>query len=399
MTMGLQADFLQDVAEELVPLYAQLQTDILEDVARRIAKTGRITDTADWQMRKMQEVGVLNRSAAKRAARLTGQTQRSITKIFDSVCTKSLGADDAIYRRAGKKIVPISASQSFRQIMLAGVEKTNGLFQNFTLSTANSAGRIYTNVMDRAYMQVTSGAFSFDEALRRSVSTLAREGITKLTYDGSGSVSSAESAARRSLLTGLNQTTAQLQLERAREMESDLVEVTAHLGARPSHAVWQGGIYSLSGKNRNYGNFYDETGYGTGEGLCGWNCYHSFFPFFEGLSQATFSRNPVGVDGKSNAQVYEESQQQRALERAIRSSKREVTVLDAARSAATDPETIEYLDREFRRASVLLKRRRDRLDDFLDETDRRADPIRILTPDFSRSTASKAAWAARKAAY
>lgn len=395
--MGLQANYLQDVAEELVPLYAQLQTDILEDVARRIAKTGRITDTADWQMRKMREAGIVNRDATRRIARLSGETQRTITSVFDRACTKAITADDAIYKAAGLKLTPISASQSFRQIMLAGVDKTKGLFQNFTLTTANSAGQIYTTVMDRAYMQVTSGAFSFDEALRRAIKSLARDSITSLTYDKSGSVSTAEAAARRSLLTGLNQTTAQLQLERARQLESDLVEVTAHLGARPSHAEWQGGIYSLSGKHPHYKNFYDETGYGSGDGLCGWNCYHSFFPFFEGLSKPTFSemRSPTG---KTNDQLYEESQLQRALERAIRASKREVAVLDAARSSSHDAELMDYLDSEFRRASVTLKARRLRLEEFLEETGRRADPIRILTPDFSRSTSSKAAWAARKAA-
>ena len=396
MTMGLRADYLQDIAEELVPLYAQLQTDILEDVARRVAKTGRITETADWQMRKMREAGIVNRDATRRIARLSGETQRTITSVFDRACTKAIGADDAIYKAAGLKLTPISASQSYRQIMLAGVDKTKGLFQNFTLTTANSAGQIYTTVMDRAYMQVTSGAFSFDEALRRAIRSLARDGITSLTYDRSGAVSSAESAARRSLLTGLNQTTAQLQLQRASELGSDLVEVTAHLGARPSHAVWQGGIYSLSGKHPSYKNFYDETGYGTGDGLCGWNCYHNFFPFFEGLSRPTFQdmRSP---NGKSNDQLYEESQRQRALERAIRASKREVTVLDAARGSSRDPQLTEYLDGEFRRASVTLKARRRRLEEFLDETGRRADPIRIMTPDFSRSTSSKASWAARKA--
>lgn len=395
--MGLQADYLQDVAEELVPLYAQLQTDILEDVARRIAKTGRITDTADWQMRKMREAGIVNRDATRRIARLSGETQRTIASVFDQACTKAIAADDAIYKAAGLKLTPISASQSFRQIMLAGVDKTKGLFQNFTLTTANSAGQIYTTVMDRAYMQVTSGAFSFDEALRRAIKSLARDSITSLTYDKSGAVSTAEAAARRSLLTGLNQTTAQLQLERARQLDSDLVEVTAHLGARPSHAEWQGGIYSLSGKHRHYKNFYDETGYGSGDGLCGWNCYHSFFPFFEGLSKPTFSemRSPTG---KTNDQLYEESQIQRALERAIRASKREVTVLDTARNSSHDAELMDYLDSEFRRASVTLKARRLRLEEFLEETGRRADPIRILTPDFSRSTSSKAAWAARKAA-
>ena len=274
--------------------------------------------------------------------------------------------------------------------------KTNGLFSNFTMTTANSAGQIYSRILDRAYMQVTSGAFTFDQALRMAVSDLARNSIEKLTYE-SGSVSSAESAARRSLMTGLNQTTAQLQLMRADEADCDLIEVTAHLGARPSHAVWQGMVYSRNGSSSRYRNFYEATGYGTGEGLCGWNCYHSFFPFFEGLSRRTFSKKISG-GGKTNEQVYEESQRQRTLERAIRASKRTVAVLDEAMKAASDPQLIESLRQEFNQASITLNNRRRRLEAFLLETDRRESPIRIYVPGFSQSTSSKAVWAARKAA-
>ena len=395
--MGLTADYLQDVADQLVPLHAQLEEDILTDVARRIAKAGRITETAAWQARKMQEAGIVRRSAIRKAAKMTGQTTKTLMHVFDTACTKAIDADDEIYQAAGLKLVPLSADQSFRQIMLAGIQKTQGLFNNLTMTSLNSAGSIYTATMDRAYMQVISGAFSFDDALKRAITSLARDGITQLTYE-SGAVSSADAAARRSLLTGLNQTTAQLQLHRAEQLGSDLVEVTAHLGARPTHAVWQGGIYSLTGNNRHYRNFYDETGYGTGEGLCGWNCYHNFFPFFEGLSGRTFTENTHTIKGKTNDQVYEESQRQRALERAVRASKREIMVLDAARKEAESAELKEYLDREFRRASLTLRNRRDRLDGFLEETGRRMDQTRIFTPDFSMSTSSKAVWAARRAA-
>lgn len=384
------------MAEELVPLYSQLETDILCDVARRIVKSGSMTDTAEWQLKKAKEIGFLNRDAARMVASLTGKSQSEVKRIFNTVCTEAISADDAIYSAAGRKLAPISSSLKYRQVMLAGVTKTNGLFSNFTMTTANSAGQIYNRIMDRAYMQVTSGAFTFDQALRMAVSDLATQGVSKLVYD-SGSVSSAESAARRSLMTGLNQTTAQLQLMRADDAGCDLLEVTAHLGARPTHAVWQGMVYSRSGSSGRYKNFYEATGYGTGEGLCGWNCYHSFFPFFEGLSMRTFT-NRVSHGGKSNEQVYEESQRQRALERAIRASKRMVSVLDEAMKAATDADLKESLRREFNQASVTLNNRRRRLEAFLLETDRRESPIRIYVPGFSQSTSSKAVWAARKAA-
>ena len=237
--MGLQSSYLQQMAEELVPLYSELETDILCDVARRIVKAGRLTETAEWQLKKAKEIGFLHRDSVRRVASLTGKSQSEVKRIFNTVCTKAISADDAIYSAAGLKLAPVSSSLTYRQVMLAGVTKTNGLFSNFTMTTANSAGQIYSRILDRAYMQVTSGAFTFDQALRMAVSDLARNSIEKLTYE-SGSVSSAESAARRSLMTGLNQTTAQLQLMRADEADCDLIEVTAHLGARPSHAVWQG---------------------------------------------------------------------------------------------------------------------------------------------------------------
>ena len=169
----------------------------------------------------------------------------------------------------------------------------------------------------RAWLQVNTGAFSYDQALRGAIRDLAEKGIGGVAYP-SGHHDKMDVAARRALITGLNQTVADLQLARADEMECDLVEVTSHAGARPTHAVWQGQVYSLSGKHPHYKDFRDETGYGTGEGLCGWNCNHSFYPFFEGLSHQAFERDPAARLGKSNDQVYEESQRQRYYERQIR---------------------------------------------------------------------------------
>lgn len=393
--MGLQSSFLQNVSEELVPLYAQLEMDILSDVARRIAKTGTLTETARWQMQKAKEIGVLNREAVRLVSSMSGTSQRALRTIFNDVCLKAVKADDAIYKAAGVSLVPLTAAPEFAQVVLAGIENTSGLFANFTRTTVNSAGMIYQQALDRAYMQVLSGAFTFDEALRQVISTIASNSIEKLTYQ-SGSVSSAEAAARRSLMTGLNQTTAKLQLMRAEQAGCDLVEVTAHLGARPSHAVWQGKVYSRSGRDRKYGNFYDETGYGTGEGLCGWNCYHSFFPFYEGLSSVS-SGWINSYSQRENEQVYDNLQKQRRYERAIRASKKAVTVLDAAMNAATSPQLKESLRREFNQASVTLNNRRRRLEAFIDENELPDSGARIYIPGFSRSTSSKAVWAARKA--
>ena len=61
--------------------------------------------------------------------------------------------------------------------------------------------------------------------------------------------------------------------------------MTAHEGARPAHAEWQGKVYSRSGKSKKYPSLVDKTGYGTGPGLGGWNCRHSMFPYYDGTGR------------------------------------------------------------------------------------------------------------------
>lgn len=120
-------------------------------------------------------------------------------------------------------------------------------------------------------------------------------------------------------------------------MGCDLVEVTAHAGARPSHAVWQGGIYSLSGGSKEYAGLEEATGYGTGAGLCGWNCRHSFFPYYPGISRPAYTPEELEQFNAKTYEYngvqmteYEATQKQRYIERQIRRWKREEAAMNAA---------------------------------------------------------------------
>ena len=150
----------------------------------------------------------------------------------------------------------------------------------------------------------------------------------------------------RALRTGVNQTALKMQEQLADEMGSDLVEVTAHAGARPDHAKWQGKVYSLTGKTPGYQTLAKATGYGTGAGLGGWNCRHSFFPHFSGQSN-TYSKDEleeytrpdaVEYNGKKMS-LYEAEQTQRSIERQIRRWKREDNALKAAGLDTTESST------------------------------------------------------------
>ena len=138
------------------------------------------------------------------------------------------------------------------------------------------------------------------------------------------------------VVTGVNQTALRLQDTLADEMDSDLVETTAHSGARPSHAKWQGKVFSRSGKSGKYPDFRKETGYGTGPGLGGWNCRHSFHPYFDGMVRTYGAEELKQMEAKTitynweKLTEYEASQRQRYIERQIRRWKREQQAMEAA---------------------------------------------------------------------
>jgi hypothetical protein len=199
---------------------------------------------------------------------------------------------------------------------------------------------------DMAYMQVSTGAMSYDQAIRAAIKQVAANGLT-VSYM-SGYQDKLDVAMRRTVLTGVSQTTGQIQTARAEEVGSNLVQVSAHIGARntgngyENHESWQGKIYSLKGGTKKYPNLAESTGYGTGAGLGGWNCRHSFYPFFEGLSEPAYTRKALTEYKKETVNfggkeifVYQATQYQRGIERKIRYWKRQAAAMKAAKLDST----------------------------------------------------------------
>lgn len=391
----LEPSYLAGCADELGKLFAQLEADITSDIAKRIVRMGRYTEASAWQAQKLRE----SMAAYDMCNRLVQQYRRKASKEIEDAFLKgsaeAMRLDDKIYKAAGMHASSIASSEALMDVIIAGAQKTNGVMDNLTMTTAVDASHAIQDALDRAYMQVSSGAYSFDQAARHTIVELGNAGYRAYSYR-SGTHTSLEAASRRALITGLNQTTAQLQLARAQELNSNLVEVTAHAGARPSHAVWQGEIYSLTGSTSKYRNFYTATGYGTGAGLCGWNCYHSFYPYIEGISTPSFSKNPAAELGRKNNELYEQTQGQRYLERQVRQARRKCQTIDAAASEA-EGDLKMALDDEFAKAAVSLKRKEAKLRAYCERLGLPYDATRVVTYGFGRSVSAKAVWANRKA--
>lgn len=396
----LSPTYLSGVADEVIDVYSQVEQDIADDIVRRTLKMGYVTDTARWQYRKAQEFGYFQDDVAGILSRAGARSRRQIKLIMSQAATDSLAFDDAIYKHVGLSPLPAAKSPALQALLLQGTDRTMRLISNFTKTTSTMSYEVFGSILDRAYLQILSGAFSPQTAIYNAIRELSQKGITRIAYEsaaGNISYDNIDVAVRRAVITGVNQSVSKLQLARAQELSCELVQVSSHSGARPTHAEWQGGIYCINGTKRGYANLVDVTGYGSGDGLCGWNCYHSFFPFFEGLSTSSFSRNPSADEGRDNEDDYALSQKQRYYERQIRAAKREASTLNTAmESAKTEAEKAMYYD-EFQRASVKLKRREAALQTFLDENGRTRDWYRLQTGSWNRNVSAKAVWANRKA--
>ena len=388
----LPPSYLDAMPDAFVQLAQQVEDEILQDVARRISKMESLTPTANWQLWRYQQTEALRQDVVKKLARYTGKSEAEIRRLMQEAATRAMEAEDEIYYHYGKEPTPFADNATLQALLNAGYQQTAGTFHNLTATTANTVSGQFEAALDRAHLKVSSGAFDYKSAVKSAVDSLA-DTMKYVTYP-TGHTDTLEVAARRCVLTGVNQTCAKLQLERARQMGVRYVQVTAHGGARPSHAEWQGRRFHRGGAvdylGKHYPDFEQATGYGTGAGLCGWNCRHTFFAVFPELGdpptwteeslQELNARN-IEYNGKLYTQ-YEVNQMQRARERNVRKWKKRYLAESAAGSDTTD-------------SAVRLKAARQSLSEFAKATGGRVDSARVSVPKFGRSEASKAGWAAK----
>ena len=390
----LPPSYLDAMPDAFVQLAQQVEDEILQDVARRIGKMGTLTETAEWQLWRYQQTEAVRENVVKLLAKYSGKSEATIRRLLKEAATEAMEREDAIYYHYNLEPTPFEESAALNNLLNAGARQTCGTWRNLTATTANTVSGAFERTLDVAWGKVATGAFDYKTAVKQAVDSLADE-MPEITYP-SGHTDSLEVAARRAVLTGVNQTAGKLQEARMDEMNVEFVETSAHGGARPSHAEWQGRRFHRGGAvdylGKHYPDFEQATGYGTGAGLCGWNCRHTFFAVFPELGDPPqwtqeqlreLNARDIEWNGKKYT-AYEISQMQRARERNVRRWKKRYLAETAAGVDTTD-------------SAVRLKTARQSLSEFAKATGGRVDSARTSVPKFGRSEASKASAQARKA--
>ena len=409
--MALTPEYLAEVPKSLIDTYQKLEDFIIEDIARRIAKAGTITDTAKWQAERANEFGIAMETIKKEIAKINKISYAEVDKLFKEAAITSIENDNVIYEQA--KLTPMHYSQhkELEEYLLAAVKQTKGELRNIsqslgfivntpTGSKAKKLTALYQDILDLVQMQVSSGVLDYNTAVRNAVKDLARSGIRKIDYE-SGWHNRVDVAVKRAPLTVVNQMSRQLTdiyHDKMIDKDEQYVEVTAHSGARntgsgpANHAEWQGKVYKVVGSSRVYPNLAEATGLGTVTGLMGANCRHSYFPFIPGVSERTYTEeqlkniDPEPFEYKGlKYTYYEATQKQRQLETRIRATKRELIAYD----------TIGDKD-AFYKASLQLKNQKEAYEEFSKVAGIRQKKDRTQVLGYDKSISQKSVWSIKK---
>lgn len=325
--MALTPNYLQKCTDGIERQYQQLVTEILVDLADRISHAQGMTSTAEYLNEKLREMSLHQVWINQMLAKVLNTTEKDVEKLMEESTYKST--------RSEIKNLEAHGYDTSGLEFAAQIEKSTNVAKNELTNLTRTTGQLATaklmNIYDQAYLQVSTGAYSYDQAVTNAVKKLAKDGLGEVTYP-TGAKRTVEAAVRVAVRTSVSQNALKCEEDMLDDMDVNLVEVSSHLGARPSHAVWQGKIYWRKHPEGNYENFYAATGYGTPTGLGGYNCRHQHYAYFGDDDEQAYHH----IDETLNKEAYDMEQKQRSLERKLREWDRKEKILNAGGVDSTE---------------------------------------------------------------
>ena len=388
----LKPDYLLHISEGAEDISEALHNEIIKKIINRIML--RISRNDDyiltaydkWNIETLQQAGYLLEDIQKEIAKATKLQEKEIAEAMEEAGVEALSYDDKIYESVGLSPTPLTQSPELIRLMQRNYEGTLGEWHNFTRTTADISQQLFISELDRFYMLVSTGAMGYTQALKEIIDTVVSDGV-RVYYD-TGHSDTIETATLRAVRTGISQMSSDIQMARAVEMGAEKAIISSHLGARPSHQIWQGRVFTINElKSTDEGM----PALGTIQGLCGVNCRHSWSVFYDGMD------NPFALyDSEENRKQYEKEQRQRTLERRIRKTKREVMGWKEAVDAETNDKAKFELDLQYQKKASLLQRQNEAYREYCEKNNLRPLADRITIARWNRQQAAAARGAAQR---
>lgn len=388
-------ELLDVLPEELAELFRGLEDTLLNEICSRLALKDQLNEVTAQAVRALRSHGIGTKDIEKAIQKTSGISEKKLNKLFDDVIARNQKYYTDVIDMAG-----LTQPETLVDASVIAAIRTQTLdeFHNITASmgflvdkgrTMLRPAKAYQWALDSAALQIQTGAISYNQAIASAVRQLAGSGLRTVSYE-SGHVDSVDTAVRRAVMTGVNQLNRRFSEQSMDFLETDLVEVSAHSGARDidgpkgfeNHKRFQGKIYRWTeytekypdASKGNYPDFETSCGIGDVQGILGANCRHSWTAFVEGVMEPTYSNSKLEhiddglgceFDGKKYT-AYEATQMQRRIERQIRAQKK----LKNAYKSAKLPE-------KARAANIKLRRLNEKYHDFSDAAGLPEQPERL----------------------
>lgn len=340
---------LERMPKKIESIMNDLELKIMQDIIRRIRINDEITRSADWQIYRLVQMGKNSEEIKKYIQQALQLADKEIEKLYEDAAQSGYVRDKKLYEATRKEFIPFQENQELQQTVQAIISQTKSAMENITQTTGfmvEIGGKMtitptsvyFQQTLDRVVMGVASGTFDYNSFLKEIIHEMTKSGLRTVDY-ASGWHNRIEVATRRAVMTGITQLTGQINDYNAQQLDTEYFEVSWHATARPEHQVWQGRVYTRQ-------QLIDICGLGTGPGLCGWNCYHSYWPFIPGVSKRqwtdeqlrqmnVYENKPKSYGGKEYTK-YEATQRQRHLESLMRIQRQRIQLLKEGGANAED---------------------------------------------------------------
>ncbi len=328
---------IDGISLRMEAIWTGAEERIMQDIIRRIKKAGEITSTADYQINRLVEMGKSTEKVERILKEALGATWPEMFELYDEAAEWQYVRNKDVYEQVNGEFIPPEENEWLQQTSDAVKEQTKDELENLSRSYGFSVmmgtrrvfmpfATYYQRYVDSAIMDIISGGFDYNSVIRRVVTQMTNSGLRFVDY-ATGYSSRADVAARRSILTGVAQITAEVNERNAEELGTDYFEVDWHPAARPDHQAWQGKVYSRE-------ELVSVCGLGSKTGLCGINCRHVYYPFVPGVSERMYTDEWLEEQNRKEAETkewhgkklnaYEQTQQQRKMETAMRAQREKV---------------------------------------------------------------------------
>nr|DAT78832.1 MAG TPA: minor capsid protein [Caudoviricetes sp.] len=348
MKYPFQPEVLDALPEELAELFHALEITLLDEICSRLKLADQLNEVTVQDIQALRSHGIDLKNIEEAISKTAGVSKQKLNSLLNDVVERNqkyyTEVIDLAHVTQPETLVDAATVDAIKR-------QTHDTFRNLTASMGFLVGntmlkpaRVYQWALDNAEMQIQSGAISYNQAIKTVVKQLADSGLRVVDYE-SGHRDQIDVAARRAVMTGVNQICAKYTEQSAQYLETPYFEVSAHAGARDkpgpspwsSHKDWQGKVYSIRAGDI-YPSIYEVCGLGAVDGLEGANCRHRRNVWVEGVSERTYTDEQLAhidddlgceFDGKKYT-AYEATQMQRRVERQIIKQKRLVTAYKAS---------------------------------------------------------------------